>query len=81
MTPAEALPAPRRRFRPLRALFGLLAGLVLGWCAIFFGWVALATPNPTLSGGDAMGMAFFVAPAGAVVVAIVSAVVAGRYRR
>lgn len=77
----SAVPVPRRRFRPLRALAGFVAGLILGWCCIFFGWAALATPNNTSSGGDAMAVAFFIAPVGAVLLGILAAGVAGRPRR
>ncbi len=72
--------APPGRFRFGRALLGFLAGLVLGYAAILFGWVAFATPDRTSSGGDIMAIGFVVAPMGSLVLAAVGAIWFGRAR-
>lgn len=63
-----------------RAL-GCVIGLVAGYLAVLFGWIAyseLARVHD-MDGGKIMAIAFFFAPVGAVLLAIILAAVFGRF--
>ncbi|MCC7428336.1 MAG: hypothetical protein IT557_15690 [Alphaproteobacteria bacterium] len=66
----------------MRRVGMFLAGLVGGYLVILFGWIGYAELAGVVDrdGGKIMGVAFLVAPAGAVLAGIVLAVVAGRTR-
>jgi len=55
---------------------GFIGGLVLGYCAVLFGWVAYTEMFDVgdLGGAKAMGVAFFFAPVGGVIAGIICAV-------
>ena len=54
---------------------GFIGGLVLGYCAVLFGWVAYTNIFVVgdLGGAKAMGIAFFFAPIGGVIAGIICA--------
>lgn len=55
---------------------GFIGGLVIGYIAIIIGWATYTDlfDVSDLGGGKAMGIAFFVAPIGAVISGIVCAI-------
>ena len=55
---------------------GFIGGLVLGYCAVLFGWVTYTDifDVSDLGGAKAMGIAFFFAPVGGVIAGIICAV-------
>jgi len=66
----------------MRAVGMFLLGLLAGYLAILFGWIALADlfDLGDLDGGKIMGVAFGFAPMGGVVAGIVLAILLGRRR-
>lgn len=66
----------------MRRVGMFLAGLVLGYLVILFGWIGYAELAGVVDrdGGKGMAIAFLVAPVGAVVSGIVLAAVAGKRR-
>ena len=59
----------------MRFVAGLIAGLVLGYCAVLFGWVAFTSvfAYRDFEGAATMQVAFFFAPLGAIVLGLVLA--------
>jgi hypothetical protein len=55
--------------RTLAGFLGFIGGLMLGYCAILFGWVAYTNIADVsdMGGGKAMGVAFLFAPLGGVI--------------
>lgn len=66
----------------MRRVGMFLAGLVLGYLVILFGWIGYAELAGVTDrdGGKIMGVAFLIAPTGAVLAGIVLAAVAGTKR-
>jgi hypothetical protein len=66
----------------VRAVLWFFAGLIVGYAAVLFGWIAYAELFDVgdMDGGKIMEVAFALAPAGAVVIGIVLAVAFGRRR-
>jgi len=62
--------------KTVAGLLGFIGGLVLGYCIVLFGWVTYTNlfDVADLGGGKAMGIAFFFAPVGGVILGIISAV-------
>lgn len=62
--------------KSVAGLFGFIGGLVLGYCIVLFGWVAYTDlfDVADLGGGKAMGIAFFFAPVGGVILGIIGAI-------
>lgn len=62
--------------KTVAGLLGFIGGLVLGYCAVLFGWVAYTTIFDVFDreGAGAMGIAFFFAPIGGVIVGILGAI-------
>lgn len=62
--------------RTIAAWLGFFGGLVAGYCAVLFGWVAYTNLFDVFDreGAMAMGVAFFFAPVGAVLAGIAGAV-------
>ena len=62
--------------KSVAGLLGFIGGLVLGYCIVLFGWVAYTDlfDVADLGGGKAMGIAFFFAPVGGVILGIIGAV-------
>jgi len=63
--------------RTLAGFLGFIGGLIAGYCIVLFGWVAYTNIADVsdMGGGKAMGVAFFFAPVGAVIVGILCAIV------
>lgn len=57
-------------------LLGFVAGLVVGYCAVLFGWVLYTdiVAVSDMGGGKAMGIAFFFAPLGGLIAGFIGAV-------
>ena len=62
--------------KSVAGLLGFIGGLVLGYCIVLFGWVTYTNlfDVADLGGGKAMGIAFFFAPVGGVILGIIGAV-------
>ncbi len=62
-------------------VLGFVVGLIGGYCAVLFGWLAYSELAGVhdMDGGKIMNIAFAFAPAGAVVAAIILAVAFGRF--
>ncbi len=75
--------APARRFSLLRAGFGLVLGLVLGWVAVVLSYMAYveATGYFDREGAGAMAAAFALGPMAGIATGLVLAVLLGRGRR
>jgi hypothetical protein len=56
-------------------LVGFIGGLILGYCIVLFGWVAYTNLFDVIDrdGGMAMGIAFFFAPIGGVILGFIGA--------
>jgi hypothetical protein len=70
--------------KTVAGFLGFIGGLVLGYCAVLFGWVAYTNlfDVSDMGGGKTMGIAFFFAPVGGVIAGIVCAILlAGRAGR
>jgi hypothetical protein len=62
--------------KTVAGLLGFIGGMVLGYCIVLFGWVTYTNlfDVADLGGGKAMGIAFFFAPVGGVILGIIGAV-------
>jgi hypothetical protein len=62
--------------KTVAGFLGFIAGLILGYCAVLFGWVAYTNIADVsdMGGGKTMGIAFFFAPLGGVIVGLVCAI-------
>jgi hypothetical protein len=62
---------------------GFIGGLILGYCAVLFGWVAYTNIADVsdMGGGKAMGIAFFFAPLGGVIAGFVCSILLARWAR
>jgi hypothetical protein len=62
--------------KTVAGLLGFIGGLVLGYCIVLFGWVTYTNLFDVgdLGGGKAMGIAFFFAPVGGIILGIIGAV-------
>ena len=67
----------------MKALGLFVVGVIVGYLAILFGWVAYTEFIPVADhdGGTAVAIGFFVAPLGALVFGIILAIAFGRKRR
>lgn len=67
----------------MRTVLAFIIGLALGYAAVLFGWIGYAelAGVPDREGGKIMGVAFVLAPAGAIATGIVMAVLAHRRGR
>jgi hypothetical protein len=60
----------------IAGFFGFVLGAAIGYCVVLFGWVAYTNlvDYRDFEGAATMGVAFFLAPIGAIIVGIAGAI-------